>query len=203
VLKVAHRFNFLAIRHLAISMLEPLTTSVQKIVLARRYKVDGWLPDAFLEVCMRSELPDDDEVARLKYDTFVKIARARDLLRTMDPKNAEARLNIIREVFGLSGAGVLPATDRPTKSSPYPEPTGHEPKSRRADATLKKRKREQSFLDDEIEDGQQSHDDGSSGRKKLESIHNANTYDSSAQCSSSCRCTICLRINNMLPTTRA
>jgi hypothetical protein len=80
VLKVAHRYKFSAIRTLAISHLYLLTTPVEKIVLARKYAITSWLSDAFLEVCRREQLPNEEEVARLKYDTHHEIRRVLAML---------------------------------------------------------------------------------------------------------------------------
>jgi hypothetical protein len=101
VLKVAHRYKFSAIRTLAISHLYLLTTPVEKIVLARKYAVTSWLSDAFWEVCRREQLPNEEEVARLKYDTFVKIARAREAIRASGAEEKATQMAIIQDIFGL------------------------------------------------------------------------------------------------------
>jgi hypothetical protein len=112
VLKVAHRFNFRSVHALAIKQLTGSTTSVDKIVLAREFGVDEWLPDAYREVCVMPSLPSDEDCNRLGFDTFKKVARARDTLSAFTPTADFEVRRVVQDVFQLQIAPVsveLPA----------------------------------------------------------------------------------------------
>jgi hypothetical protein len=100
VLALAHRWDFAAIRAVAIGELFAITTPVDKLVLARDYDIGEWLAGAYLDVCQASEYPSDEDCHRLDRATIVTIGRAREALRspgTLIPFAARAEL--IRRVF--------------------------------------------------------------------------------------------------------
>jgi hypothetical protein len=102
VLSLAHRWDFAAIRAVAIDELAAVTTPIDKLVLARDYDVEEWLAGAYLAVCEAPAYPSDADCARLDRATIVRIGRAREALRSprkLVPSSACAE--IIRRVFGL------------------------------------------------------------------------------------------------------
>jgi hypothetical protein len=104
VLALAHRWDFAAIRAVAIGELFAITTPVDKLVLARDYDIGEWLAGAYLDVCQASEYPSDEDCHRLDRATIVTIGRAREALRspgTLIPFAARAEL--IRRIFKAQG----------------------------------------------------------------------------------------------------
>jgi hypothetical protein len=100
VLALAHRWDFAAIRAVAIGELVAITTPIDRLVLARDYNIGEWLAGAYLDVCQASEYPSDEDCLRLDRATIVMIGRAREALRspgTLVPFPARAEL--IRRVF--------------------------------------------------------------------------------------------------------
>jgi hypothetical protein len=95
-------------RSLAIARLSSLTTSVDKIKLARDYHVDSWLQDAYMDVCLQPELPCESDLVEIGFDLFRKIARAREALRSSElllfPD--EGRCAIIQDIFKLDANGM-------------------------------------------------------------------------------------------------
>jgi hypothetical protein len=194
VLKVAHHFKFVAIHSLVISRLESLTTAIQRVVLVRKYRVVQWHPDTLLDMCMRDELPDDTEVARLKYDTFVKTACTREMLLTTDLQDDEDRMGIINDIFGLDDVGSLPPNSSHAQSAPPLEPTRKETQVQSCTDTrgmLKKRKRNPSVLDGDT-DGER--DEAPLARKKSAGNAGISAYEVAPRCASGCEWTICLRM---------
>jgi hypothetical protein len=118
VLKVAHRFDFASVRALAVRQLTPLTTPVDKIVLAREYGVREWLEGAYRDVCVSPSLPSDAE-------TFKKIARARDTLSMFAPTADYDVRRVVQDVFQLEIGGpeaAEPATPFHQDISRFVEP---------------------------------------------------------------------------------
>jgi hypothetical protein len=109
VLKVAHRFDFASVRALAIRLLTPLTTPVDKIVLAREHGVREWLAGAYRDVCVSPSLPSDAECDRLGFDTFKRVARARDTLSMFAPTAEYDVRRVVQDVFQLEIGGPEPA----------------------------------------------------------------------------------------------
>jgi hypothetical protein len=104
VLVLAHRWDFPAIRAVAVAELAAVTTPIDKLVLARDYGVEEWLAGAYLAVCEAPEYPSDEDCLRLDRATIVKIGRAREACRSPRIRKlgpSSARADIIRRVFGL------------------------------------------------------------------------------------------------------
>jgi hypothetical protein len=80
VLKLSCLFDFASLRAFSIAKLFPMATAVDKIVLARKYGIDEWLTDAYVDVCTASQLPSDEESEALGLPTFRTIARTREML---------------------------------------------------------------------------------------------------------------------------
>jgi hypothetical protein len=102
VLVLAHRWDFPAIRAVAVAELAAVTTPIDKLVLARAYGVEEWLMGAYLAVCEAPEYPSDEDCLRLDRATIVRIGRAREGLRSSQKLvPSSARAETIRHVFGL------------------------------------------------------------------------------------------------------
>jgi hypothetical protein len=101
VLRVAHRFGFAAIRALAIEQLAPITTAVDRIVLAREFGVREWLKPAYVEVCTSAALLEDEDADRLGFELFKKIVRVRHGISTLAAGPNEEVENTIEDVFQL------------------------------------------------------------------------------------------------------
>jgi hypothetical protein len=107
VLSLAHRWDFAAIRAVAIDELAAVTTPVDKLVLARDYGVEEWLAGAYLAVCEAPAYPSDADCARLDRAALVGIARAREALRAPGPLvPPPGRAEIVRRVFGIPDGDV-------------------------------------------------------------------------------------------------
>jgi hypothetical protein len=99
-------------REYAIKRLDPLASCVDRVVLAREYAIDAWLPQAYLDVCELPCLPPPEEIHRLGLDVFIKVATAREAFRlSTDVVEAAARGAIVKDIFG-------------TPSAPSPEGSG-------------------------------------------------------------------------------
>jgi hypothetical protein len=108
VLKVSHTLDFHSMRSLAIDRLVPLTTSIDKIKMAQAYLVCDWFEDAYLDVCLAPNLPNEEDLVAIGFDVFRKIARAREALRSPKLRThaRDERRAIIRETFGLGHEGM-------------------------------------------------------------------------------------------------
>lgn len=80
-MRLATRWEFNSIRALAIDMLEPLASPLQKLVLARSFDVPQWLQSALVSLCMRKEPLALSEADLLSMSDVVAIATARETLR--------------------------------------------------------------------------------------------------------------------------
>ncbi|KAI0640072.1 hypothetical protein C8Q77DRAFT_1214404 [Trametes polyzona] len=81
VLRLAHMYEFEGHRTLAIERLKTLATPIDRILLAREYLIDGWLEDAYTELCMREEPLTLDEGVRLGVEDVVRLADIRQSVR--------------------------------------------------------------------------------------------------------------------------
>jgi hypothetical protein len=128
VLKVSCLFDFKSMRSLAIDRLYPITTPVDKIVLARDYGMDEWLHNAYVDVCTGSSLPTQVDSISLGFDTYRTIAEAREALRPFKPTTRGINLpSVIQRFFSLPHPGVtLEQVSEPTPEAaparaPIPE----------------------------------------------------------------------------------
>jgi hypothetical protein len=81
MLKLAHRWGLAGVHALVVIKLRDMTSSVDKIVLAREYGVHEWLKPAYLDLCQASSLPSEADCERLGFIILSKIARAREAMR--------------------------------------------------------------------------------------------------------------------------
>jgi hypothetical protein len=105
-------------RAFAIKRLVPLTSCIDKIVLAREYDVDEWLKGVNVKACKMDKLPSDKDCDRLGFDLFKKIARAWESLRVSRPTKNSAIEGVIEDVFGL-----LPSPSPECVASLSPDPS--------------------------------------------------------------------------------
>jgi hypothetical protein len=112
ILHLASKWGFASIRSLAVHSILPLASSVDKIVLARTYGFDDWLPGAFVTLCERLEPLSDDEAERMIKSDIAKISRAREAARKAGacPSTTAAKA-AVAQVFELdqSTSSVFPA----------------------------------------------------------------------------------------------
>jgi hypothetical protein len=100
VLHLAHRWNFVKIRALAISKLAALAGPVDRVVLAHTYDIDHWLPLAYNALCARTEWLSDEEGLKLGIHDVLKIGRARAAMRTENVTlNDSARFTLVHDIF--------------------------------------------------------------------------------------------------------
>ncbi|KAK7012804.1 hypothetical protein R3P38DRAFT_3279276 [Favolaschia claudopus] len=80
VLKLSTEWRFLHIRKMAIEMLASTTeiSSVQRIVLARKYEVASWLCRGYLELAQSTESISDEEGELLGWKTAFRLIQARE-----------------------------------------------------------------------------------------------------------------------------
>jgi hypothetical protein len=102
VLALAHRWHFASIRALAVRKLLPITTPVDQIVLAARYAIDHWKPNAYLKICEQDAWLSPEDCRRVGLEELIKIGEARQALRSptmmIAPSEREA---VITSVFSL------------------------------------------------------------------------------------------------------
>jgi hypothetical protein len=141
VLRIAHRLDFPVMRAFALKQLEDITSSVDKIVLAHEFGIDAWLKPAYVCICTSQALVSDDEIDRLGFNLFKKVARARNRLSSMPAEvPSERAKRVVEDEFdlvadeplravspGLPGASTAPASI-PDPPQPAPalasEPSG-------------------------------------------------------------------------------
>jgi hypothetical protein len=99
VLRVAHRFGFVSMRAFAIKHLSSFTSSVDRIVLARKFGVGEWLELAYIDICIASEFISDADIHQFGPDLFMKIARARGRHKLFTPSAELDVPTVIEEAF--------------------------------------------------------------------------------------------------------
>ncbi|KAI0694142.1 hypothetical protein BC835DRAFT_1032776 [Cytidiella melzeri] len=88
LLSISTRLRFDNIRAQAIAKLDwsPSLTPVQRLYLAKKHDVPHWLRIAYHSICRRSEPLEVGEAEKIGWDTAIRLAKAREILR--DPKQA-------------------------------------------------------------------------------------------------------------------
>jgi hypothetical protein len=123
VLKVSCLFDFKSMRSLAIDRLYPITTPVDKIVLARDYGMNEWLHNAYSDVCTASSLPTQEDSISLGFDTYRMVAEAREALRPFKATTRRTSLpSVIQRVFSLSHSEVAVELIPESMPEVYAEP---------------------------------------------------------------------------------
>lgn len=102
ILHLAAKWGFENIKLLAIDNLTAHATSIDKIVLGRRYDITYWLPAAYEAVCMREDPLTIEEGMKLGIKDIVKISAARQVYGTSTARYATKHLGgDIADIFGL------------------------------------------------------------------------------------------------------
>lgn len=113
VLDVATRFQFDGIKTLAITQLAIIASSIDKIVIGRKYNINKWLTDAYRSVCERRELLAQEDAERLGMEDVVKIANV-----WRSGEVVELKEDVVERTFrlgkfvGLKDEEIPPAKDR-------------------------------------------------------------------------------------------
>ncbi|KAJ7624567.1 hypothetical protein FB45DRAFT_796543 [Roridomyces roridus] len=84
LLSVATRFQFALLRALSIKSIEESPTSldaIDKLVLAIKYNIPGWLAPAYTALCQRPNCLEEWEAEKIGLKRTVQIARAREAFR--------------------------------------------------------------------------------------------------------------------------
>ena len=74
ILDLAVKWDFESIKTLAIKKLAPIASSIDKIILGRKYHVTEWLSEAYRDVCLRQEPLTNEEGMRLGMEDVIKIS---------------------------------------------------------------------------------------------------------------------------------
>jgi hypothetical protein len=82
VLHLASKWTFHTLRTQAIERLSTLATPVDKVILGRKYRVNGWLTEAYAMLCTRPESLSLDEGDRMTMEDVIKISEARQAIRS-------------------------------------------------------------------------------------------------------------------------
>jgi hypothetical protein len=119
VLSLSEKWGFRSLCTRAIKMLEPLTSALEKVVLGNQYRIVNWLPNAYLDLCERTEPLSDEEGEQLGLYDVLRIARAREHLRGAHIVATRCqRQDIVTSIFsavlnrlhcGFSPVGVKPS----------------------------------------------------------------------------------------------
>ena len=74
ILDLAVKWDFESIKTLAIKELAPIASSIDKIILGRKYHVTEWLSEAYRDICLRQEPLTNEEGMRLGMEDVTKIS---------------------------------------------------------------------------------------------------------------------------------
>ncbi|KAH9931576.1 uncharacterized protein B0H18DRAFT_872039 [Fomitopsis serialis] len=106
----------------------PRIDPVEKIVLAVRHNIADWLAPSYAAICQRAQPLNSEEGHKLRLETTVLLARAREAVRQDHVSRTESR-----QAQGAGGrGGGRTGTSRTTTSSALPEP---EPEPRPSSAS--------------------------------------------------------------------
>jgi hypothetical protein len=74
ILDLAVKWDFESIKTLAIKELAPIASSIDKIILGRKYHVTEWLSEAYRDICLRQKPLTNEEGMRLGMEDVIKIS---------------------------------------------------------------------------------------------------------------------------------
>jgi hypothetical protein len=109
VLHLANKWNYTSIRSAALNAIQPLASCVDKIVLAREYKLNDWLPSAIRELVTRTEGLTLAEGHRLGMGVVIAIGEARINARVAQSSHNVD--NLIDVLCHTLATGQPPTTD--------------------------------------------------------------------------------------------
>jgi len=81
ILDLSTRWGFTSIRDLAIRCLKP-PSPLRRLILARRYVIEGWVDPALLELCERPEPLSLDEARQMDFEDVVLLGSVRQDVRS-------------------------------------------------------------------------------------------------------------------------
>jgi hypothetical protein len=100
VLLVAHNLGHTILRQLSIKNLTNPLSALDRVVYGRRYNVEEWLTQAYLELCQRSKPLSLEESERLGMEDTVKIfSLMLEFGKGKHPQNE--LINKVNTTFGL------------------------------------------------------------------------------------------------------
>ncbi|KAJ6593221.1 hypothetical protein B0H19DRAFT_916388 [Mycena capillaripes] len=101
VLSLASRWEFTSLRELAMQHLFAITSAVDRISLAHRFDIPGWLVPAYTEVCERKDPLTLAEGRLLGLDDTICIAQVRHMIRYSSNLNRhhDSIVALVRDVF--------------------------------------------------------------------------------------------------------
>lgn len=88
ILSISSRYDMDRIRQRAIRQIDshrPVIDPVEKIALAQKHDIPSWLPLAYASLCQRVNPLEEFEAEKLGLKVTVKLARAREAVRQLDP----------------------------------------------------------------------------------------------------------------------
>lgn len=89
ILSISSRYDMDRIRQRAIRQINsyrPCMDPVDKIVLAQKHDIGDWLHSAYASLCQRVNPLEEWEAEKLGLRTTVKLARAREAVRELEPQ---------------------------------------------------------------------------------------------------------------------
>ncbi|KAJ3505315.1 hypothetical protein NLJ89_g7486 [Agrocybe chaxingu] len=115
ILKIAHEYEFLEVKNLAIRGLDTCDlTVVQRIRIYETYQADTmYLLPLYATMCMREDGPTDDETEEMGMKTSLMIFRARERLRSDGSKsplpNGVDESEVFRMLYSFLGVNPAPS----------------------------------------------------------------------------------------------
>jgi hypothetical protein len=77
-------FGSTALSRAVINKLSPITTAIDKVVLARAFSIQEWMEDAYADLVLSDALPSYADCERLGFHTSMQLARVREKLMQSD-----------------------------------------------------------------------------------------------------------------------
>ncbi|VDC03768.1 unnamed protein product [Peniophora sp. CBMAI 1063] len=95
VLRLATKWEFTSMRHIAITKLGRLASPLEKLIFGRAMDVPDWIVPALVALCARSEMLSLDEARQLSLEDVLRITSVReDAWRNPDPSFAPSQTAI-------------------------------------------------------------------------------------------------------------
>ncbi|TRM67178.1 hypothetical protein BD626DRAFT_566211 [Schizophyllum amplum] len=117
VLRLATKWSFTVLRHLALAEFSPIASPIDKIAAARELDVSRWLLPALVKVCEAPKWLTLEEAERLGMQTVVEIGRIREESRTIKSKP----MSVIRAIVDAGLAPPLPVKDEVPQANEFKE----------------------------------------------------------------------------------
>lgn len=105
---------------LACCRLFPLASPIQRVVLARKYDLEGWMVDAVVELCLQSEPLAIMDATVLDVVDIIRISQAREAIRTGKTRQRSSARAIVARVFNLETSFDAPLSNSQNSSEVHP-----------------------------------------------------------------------------------